>query len=215
MFKSVKTLSELEKAVVPSQSGSKSTTKKYLTIQAGESVKIRFRQELTEDAKYYDEKYGTGITVPVITSPINWKWRAASTSGLEKFGFKCWGTEQSMKDKAWRPKPHLVINVAVETEPGTWEPRIIDTTFNQRHIGSILIEYAKEFGTITDRDYKYSRTGSGASDTNYSLIPLSISEMPKDIADLPMHDLENTYLTLPYDKQERFFTTGEISKDEW
>jgi hypothetical protein len=39
--------------------------------------------------------------------------------------------------------------------------------------------------------------------------------MPKDIAELPMHDLDNVYLTLSYEKQERFFTTGEISKDEW
>lgn len=215
MFKSVKTLSELEKAVVPAQGGSKSTTKKFLTIQAGESVKLRFRQELTEDAKFYDEKFGTAITIPVVTSPINWKWRAASTAQLEKFNFRCWASEQVAKDKAWRPKPHLIINVAVETEPGLWEPRIIDTTFNQRHIGAILIEYAKEFGSITDRYYKYSRQGSGASDTNYSLIPLDVSDMPKNISDLPMHDVESTYLTLPYEKQERFFTTGEFTKDEW
>lgn len=215
MFKSVKTLSELEKTVAPAPGTPKSGTKKYLTIGAGESVKVRFRQELTEDAKNYDEKFGTGIMVPVITSPINWKWRAASTAQIEKFGFRCWASEQVHKDKAWRPKTHLIINVAVEVEPGVWEPRIIDTTFNQRHIGAILIEYAKEFGTITDRDYKYSRQGSGASDTNYSLIPLSVSETSDEIKSLPMHDLENTYLTLPYDKQERFYTTGEISKDEW
>jgi hypothetical protein len=215
MFKSLKTLSELEKQVVPATGSSGQKTKKFLTLQAGESIKIRFRQELTEDAKFYDEKFGTAITIPVITSPINWKWRAASTAQLEKFGFRCWGSEQIHKDKAWRPKPHLIINVAVEVEPGTWEPRIIDTTFNQRHIGAILIEYAKEFGSITDRYYKYSRQGSGASDTNYSLIPLDVSDMPESISKLDTFDLESTYLTLPYEKQEKFFTTGEISKDEW
>ena len=215
MFKSLKTLSELEKQVVPAQSSSGQKTRKFLTLQSGDSVKIRFRQELTEDAKYFDEATGTAITVPVVTSPINWKWRAASTAQLEKFGFRCWASEQIHKDKAWRPKPHLIINVAVETEPGTWEPRIIDTTFNQRHIGAILIEYAKEFGSITDRYYKYARQGSGASDTNYSLIPLDVSEMPDSIKKLEMFDLDKTYLTLPYEKQERFFTTGEISKDEW
>jgi hypothetical protein len=79
----------------------------------------------------------------------------------------------------------------------------------------ILIEYAKEFGTITDRYYKYSRTGSSASDTNYSLIPLSQGEMPSEITELPMHQLDSMYLTLSYDKQEKFFTTGEIAKDSW
>jgi hypothetical protein len=66
-----------------------------------------------------------------------------------------------------------------------------------------------------DREYKYSRTGSSASDTNYSLIPLSVSEVPKGVADMPMHDLENVYMTLPYEKQQIFLTTGELGKDTW
>lgn len=215
MFETIKTLKDLEKNVIPAQNNQKSGVKKYFTVAAGESYRIRFRQELTEDAKYYDEEIGTGITIPVVTSPINWKWKAASTAGLDKFNYRCWATEQSIHDKAWRPKPHLVINIAVETEPGVWEPRVLDTTFNQRHVGLILIEYAKEFGSITDRYYKISRTGTGPSDTNYNLIPLESTEMPDSIKELPMHDLESLYMTLSYDKQERFYTTGEISKDTW
>ena len=214
MFKSMKTLNELEKQVASPQ-GSKSGVKKYFTVSAGESYRIRFRQEMTEDAKNYDEESGTAINVPVVTSPINWKWRAASTAGLEKFNYRCWAAEKSTVDKAWRPRPHLLVNIAVETEPGVWEPRVLDTTFSKNHVGLTLIEYAKEFGTITDRFYKISRTGSGASDTNYSLIPLESSEMPASIAELPMHDLTNMYLTLPYEKQEKFYTTGEIEKDTW
>jgi hypothetical protein len=213
MFDSLKTLKDLEKNI-PTKAGG-SGVKKFFSISSGETFKIRFRQELTEDSKNFDEEIGTAITVPVVTSPINWKWRAASTAGLEKFNYRCWASEQISKDTRWKPKPHLLINVAVETEPGTWEPRIIDTTFNQRHIGLTLIEYAKEFGTITDRYYKYSRTGSGAQDTNYTLIPLDQSPMPDNIRSLPTHDLNTVYMTLPYAKQESFFTTGELTKDEW
>jgi hypothetical protein len=212
MFQSLKTLKDLEKNI-PASGGS--SVKKFFTISSGETFKIRFRQELTEDSKFYDEETGTAITVPVVTSPINWKWRAASTASLEKFNYRCWASEQISKDTRWRPKPHLLLNVAVETEPGTWEPRIIDTTFNQRHIGLMLIEYAKEFGTITDRYYKYSRTGSGAQDTNYTLIPLEQGPTPDNIKSLPMHDLNTVYMALPYAKQEAFFTTGELSKDTW
>lgn len=215
MFQSIKSLKDLEKNVVPAQNTQKSGAKKYFTVASGESYRIRFRQELTEDAHHYDEEIGTAKTIPVITSPINWKWRAASTSGLSKFNYRCWATEQSVHDKAWRAKPHLVINIAVEVEPGVWEPRVLDTTFNQRHVGLILIEYAKEFGTITDRYYKISRTGSGPSDTNYNLIPLESTDMPEDIKSLPMHDLDTLYMTLPYEKQEKFFTTGEVAKDSW
>ena len=213
-FTSIKTLKDLEKAVIPAQ-GTGKGVKKYFTLQSGDSFKIRFRQELTEDASNYNEEIGTGISVPVVTSPVNWKWRVASTASFEKFNYRCWATEQSVTDKAWKPKPHLLINIVVEVEPGVWEPRILDTTFNQRHVGLTLIEYAKEFGTITDREYKYSRTGSSASDTNYSLIPLNVSEMSKAVKELPMHDLESVYMTLSYEKQQIFLTTGELNKDSW
>ena len=211
-FTSIKTLKDLEKAV--GEKGGKSGAKKFFTVNAGQSYRIRFRQELTEDSKNYNSEVGTGITVPVVTSVVNWKWKVASTSGMEKFNYRCWATEQSVVDKAWRPKPHLLINIAVEIEPGVWEPRVLDTTFNQRHIGLTLLEYAKEFGTITDRFYKYSRKVTGASDTNYSLIPLETSPETQAIKDMPFHQLDSVYKLLPYEQQQAFLTTGEV-KDSW
>ena len=107
-----------------------------------------------------------------------------------------------------------MINIAVEID-GAWEARILDTTFNQRHIGLMLMEYAKEFGTIVNQNFKYSRTGSGAQDTNYSLIPLGESEAEASIADLPYHQLDTVYMTLGYDKQKQFLTTGDLNNDGW
>jgi hypothetical protein len=212
-FTSLKTLKDLEKQVVPTQKSS--GAKKFFSLQPGDSFKIRFLQELTEDSTNFKDEVGTAITVPVIVSPVNWKWKVASTASFEKFNYRCWGTEQSIQDKAWKPKAHLLVNVAVEVEPGKWEARVLDTTFNQRHVGLTLLEYAKEFGTITDRYYKYSRTGSGASDTNYSLIPLAVAEPIAEIKALTLHDLNGVYMTLPYEKQEIFLTTGELGKDTW
>jgi len=212
-FTSLKTLKDLEKQVVPT--GKSSGAKKFFSLQSGDSFWIRFLQELTEDSANFNDNIGTAITVPVIVSPVNWKWKIASTASLEKFNYRCWGSEQSVHDKAWRSKPHLLVNVAVEVEPNKWEARVLDTTFNQRHIGLTLLEYAKEFGTITDRYYKYSRTGSGASDTNYSLIPLAVGEPNDQIKSLTLHDLNNVYMTLPYEKQEIYLTTGELGKDTW
>ena len=85
-FTSIKTLKDLEKAVIPAQ-GTGKGVKKYFTLQSGDSFKIRFRQELTEDASNYNEEIGTGISVPVVTSPVNWKWRVASTASFEKFNY--------------------------------------------------------------------------------------------------------------------------------
>lgn len=211
-FESLKTLRDIEKNI-PS-SGNKSGAKKFFNLQSGDTYKIRFRQELTEDSVNFNDQDGTAIIVPVVTSPINWKWRCASTAQLQEYGYRCWATEQATTDGRWKPKPHMLINIAVEMD-GVWEPRILDTTFNQRHIGLILMEYAKEFGTITDRYYKYSRTGTGAQDTNYTLIPLSPGDTPDLIKNLPMHQLDNVYMTLGYDKQKTFLTTGELTTDGW
>lgn len=211
-FSSLKTLKDLEKNI-PTAGGT-SSAKKFFNLQSGDTYKIRFRQELTEDSANYDEQVGTGIIVPVITSPINWKWRCASTAQLPEHNYRCWATEQIRNDSRWKPRPHLLINIAVEID-GVWEARVLDTTFNQRHIGLILMEYAKEFGTITDRYYKYSRTGSGAQDTNYTMIPLSIEEAGEDITSLPYHQLDNIYTVLGYDDQKAFLTTGEMNSSGW
>lgn len=210
-FTSLKTLKDIEKNIPQSGKGG---TKKYFNLQSGDTYKIRFRQELTEDSRNYSEEAGTAIIVPVVTSPINWKWRCASTASMEEHGYRCWATEQVGSDSRWKPKPHLLINIAVEID-GKWEPRILDTTFNQRHIAMLLVEYAKEFGSITDRVFKYSRTGSGAQDTNYSLIPLDQSPEPQEIKSLTMHQLDNVYMVLGYDKQRSFLTTGELDVDGW
>jgi len=212
-FQTIKSLKDIEKNI-PQKSGGGGGAKKFFNLQSGDTYKIRFRQELTEDSKNFDEEAGTGIIVPVVTSPINWKWRCASTAQSAEHGYRCWASEQIGQDGRWKPKPHLLINIAVEID-GVWEPRILDTTFNQRHIGLILMEYAKEFGSIVNQNFKYSRTGSGAQDTNYSLIPLGESEADASIADLQMHQLDNVYMTLGYDKQKQFLTTGELNSDSW
>ena len=206
-MKTFTSLQEMEKQIGASSTGGGS--KKYFSLKDGDSFKIRFRQELTEDSTNFDSEAGAAVTTNVVTSVINWKWKIASTAQSEQHGYRCWGTEQATSNGRWKPRPHLLINVAVEVEPGNWEPRVIDTTFNQRHIGLTLIEYAKEFGTITDRYYKYARTGSGASDTNYTLIPLEIADEPEAVTALSLHDLAGMYMSLPYSEQETYLTTGE------
>jgi hypothetical protein len=215
-MKTFSSLKEIERAAAATPSGG--GTKKYFSLKDGDSFRIRFRQELTEDSSNYNQELGTAISLNIITSVVNWKWKVASTASSEQHNYRCWATEKAGADKRWRPRPHLLVNIAVEVEPGKWEPRVLDTTFNQRHIGLTLIEYAKEFNTITDRYYKYSRTGSGASDTNYNLIPLEVAEEPESIGELAYHDLESMYIWLPYEEQEMFLTTGERNNapgDAW
>lgn len=207
-FASIKSLGDIEKSI-PKGGG-----QKFLNLKDGDSYRIRFRQELTEDSTNYDSERGTAIVVPVVTSPINFKWKAVSTANMAEYGNRCWATEQVASDGRWKAKPHLLVNVAVEAD-GKWEPRVLDTTFNQRHIGQTLLEFAKEYGTLMNQDFKFSRTGSGASDTNYNIIPLGPKEATFDDAEMPLHDMDNIYKLLDYDRQREYLTTGETDGESW
>ena len=96
-FSSIKTLKDIENSI-PQKSGGSGGAKKFFNLQSGDTYKVRFRQELTEDSKHYEEEVGTGIIVPVVTSPINWKWRCASTASMAEHGYRCWATEQVAQD---------------------------------------------------------------------------------------------------------------------
>jgi hypothetical protein len=47
------------------------------------------------------------------------------------------------------------------------------------YIKNAIIQFAREYDTLCDRDYKWLRTGAGRDDTKYSLIPKD----PSDITD--------------------------------
>ena len=210
-MKSYSTLADMKKTIEDSSSSS-GTGKRFIYLRDGDNYKVRIRQELTEDGANHKDEAGTGVVVPVVTSPINWKYKAMSTAGTAESDYRCWATEQIGNDRRWKPRPVLLINAAVEIEPGQWEPRIIETVLtNPRHIGQTIIEYAETYGTITDRYYKFSRTGSGPQDTSYTLIPLETADEPEAITNLQMHDLDNVYKVIPYEQQEAYYTTGEVA----
>jgi len=185
--------------------------KKFLTLKDRDAYKIRFLQELTIDSKNYNEERGTAAIVAVHKSPLDFKKQMACTADNEALGFKCWACEQTVKDPKWRAQTHFVANVAVLDDNGNWSVMILDQTFNQRHIGATLVEYATEFSTITDRGYKVGRTGSKMHDTNYTLIPLDVADEPKELSGLEMHDANSVYRVLAYGEQADFMTSVEDS----
>mgnify|MGYP006982476164 FL=1 len=133
-MKSYSTLADMKKTIEES-SVSSGTGKRFIYLRDGDNYKIRFRQELTEDGAHYDDEVGTAAIVPVVTSPINWKFKAMSTADSADHDYRCWAKEQMITDGRWKPRPVLLINAAVEIEPGSWEPRIIESTLtNPRHI---------------------------------------------------------------------------------
>ena len=196
------TLKDLQQAAAKENTGG--SGRSFLTLKSGESFKIRFRQELAEDGKNFDEDLGTGLVVPVHVHPNDFKRKLACTLEDEAFDFKCWPHEQVVANPKWRDKKHFLVNVAV-LDNNEWSNKILDQTFSPKHVINALIEYALEYGSTTDREYKITRTGSSMNDTQYMLIPGSESKVPDDVAKLEVADLSTVYRKLPYDEQAEYF----------
>ena len=203
-----KTLGDLKAKVDASKYvGSGDKTKRFLTLKAGEQVRFRFRQELTEDSPGYTDELGTAQLMMIQTNPGDFTKSAQWTGESEKDGFKDWGSEQG-----WRPKQHLLINVAVLTKndngEDVWEPRILDQKFTSAHCADQIVEFATEYETLLDRDYKIKREGEKQA-TKYSITPLKIVEADDSIADLELFDLNKAQRYVPYSEQEAFYTESQ------
>jgi hypothetical protein len=202
-MKIFETLKDLQTSVekdIPAGDGKR---REWLTLQPGESVRVHFRQELAKDGNGYDEELGLAHIVSVHTSPMDFKKKLACNLGEAQFDFRCWPDEQVAVEKRWRAKPHLLINVAVENNQ-EWTNKILDQTFARSHVASTLVEFASEYGSITEHEYKITRIGSGLQ-TTYSVMPIDRKPLDQTIKDLELFDLESVYRKISYEEQEEFF----------
>jgi hypothetical protein len=210
MFKTLKDLqNSTKKAPASSQGGDR--VKRFFTIKPDESFQIRFRQELTEDSQGFTEDDGVAHVVRVHSNPNDFTKNAICTADDERYGYKCWACEQLDKDRGWKAKQHLLLNVAVyDPDTDAWEPRVLDQKFTGAHVAESVVEYALEYGTLLDRTYKISRKGV-KQQTQYTLIPLAPKEADSSITSLPMHDLTKVFRTIPYAEQSAFYVGAEDS----
>jgi hypothetical protein len=198
----MKTLDELRK-----KAEVKRNTKgnRYFSLADGDSYKLWFLQELTEDAANFEDEVGTAELMEVVTSPADFKKSAQATQSLEQFGGDSWTVAKEAIDRGWRPKTHLLINIAVQNDDGVWEARVLDQKPNaSAHVGSEMIEYADAYGTLLDRPYRISRKGKGP-DTQYQLIPLPEEDKPEGLEKVDLHELSDHYPLVPPDQQEAFY----------
>jgi hypothetical protein len=92
----VKGLKDLNKALDKPQSGGGEGSKaRWVKLEDGESVKIRFLQELDPDSPSYNEKSGLGFIAVEHTNPKDYRRKALCS--MDDQG-KCWGCEQHRKD---------------------------------------------------------------------------------------------------------------------
>lgn len=208
----LKTLADIKKRVESRQAPVGDGESPFLTLKDGQSAKVRFVQEFEASNDLYDERRGTIRVVDEHTSPKDFKIRAVCTVDDEG---RCWACEQqSLPEigKKWKPRTRFYAVVRVRNEEGPDKTKILAQGFSDRNVGNDLIEFATEYGAISDRDYKISRSGSGMNDTSYSMIPLAEKPLSEDDANAEVIDLTKFIKYVPYDQQSAFYA-GEKKDD--
>jgi hypothetical protein len=209
----VKGLKQLNKALdKPQSSGGDGSKARWVKLEDGESVKVRFLQELDPDSESYIDSSGLGFIAVEHTNPADYRKKALCT--MEDQG-KCWGCEQHRKNykAGWKGKSRLYINVLVYDGKEDPYVAILSQGSSGKTITPTLIEYAGEMGSISNLMWRIKRTGL-KTDTSYTAIPLAKDEAPFDHSVLELYKLEEVAVRdLPYDEQESFFN-GEDSEQD-
>jgi len=186
-----------------SDEGQKGT---WLKVNDGQSVKIRFMQEIDPNSENYSEKAGSAFIAVEHSNPGDYKRKALCS--IEDQG-RCFGCEMHRRDpKAkWNGKKRFYANVIVDD--GVKEPyvAILSQGLGPKAVTETVIAWAGETGSITNVNWRVKRTGSGATDTSYNAIPLPTANIsPIDFDKYELFDLEKTAVRdVPYADQEAFY----------
>lgn len=177
---------------------------KWLKLADGQSVKVRFINEVDADSPAYSPDRGLAIVVAEHTNPKDYRRKALCS--LEEEG-RCFGCEQHRRDPkaGWKAKLRFYTNVLVDdgTEKyvAVWSqgvgPKSPTTT--------MLIEYAGDTNSITNLTWRLKRNGTGTQ-TSYALIPLATDSEKFDWSGVEPFELEKVAIrSVPYADQENFF----------
>jgi hypothetical protein len=202
----VKGLTAINKAMDKPSSSSDGPKGRWLQLKDGQSVKIRFLQEIDPDSANYNGKAGLGFIAIEHTNPKDYRRKALCT--IEDQG-QCFGCEQHRRDtkSGWKGKPRFYVNVLVED--GSEDPYV--AIFSQgtgpKSATPEISSYATETGSITNLTWKLKRQGE-KTDTNYSIIPLPTADVkPIDFEKYELFELEKVAVRdVPYADQEAFYS---------
>ena len=199
----VKGLSAMN-AQIDKPSGSGDSQKgRWLKLDDGQSVKIRFLQELDPDSPNFDNRAGVGFIAVEHTNPKDYRRKALCSSDDQG---RCFGCEMHRKDMkaGWKGRSRLYINVLVDD--GKEEPyvAILSQGSGAKSATPEIIQYAGETGSISNVLWRLKRTGE-KTDTNYSIIPLPSTDTV-DVSAYELFDLEKIAVRdVPYAEQENFY----------
>jgi hypothetical protein len=199
----IKGLSALNAQLDKPSASSDGQKGRWLKVDDGQSVKIRFLQELDPDSPEFDNRAGVGFIAVEHTNPKDYRRKALCSADDQG---RCFGCEMHRKDMkaGWKGRSRLYINVLVDD--GKEEPyvAILSQGSGPKSATPEIIQYAGETGSISNVLWRLKRTGE-KTETNYSIIPLPSTEKV-DVSSYELYDLEKIAVRdVPYAEQENFY----------
>jgi len=175
---------------------------RWLKLADGQSVKIRFVEELDEDSANFSPDRGLALVVKEHTNPKDYKRKAVDTMDTEG---RDWAEEMHRKDPkaGWRARLRFYCNVLVDD--GIEEPYVAIWSMgvSKQSAFNTIREYALETGSISNLTWKLKRNGQG-TETSYTLIP-SIPDAEPYKWEVTPYPLESALKKIPYAEQEAFY----------
>lgn len=193
-------------------SDSEGSKARWVKLSDGESVKIRFLQELDPDSPNYNEKAGLGFIAAEHTNPKNYKQKALCTSDDQG---RCWACERHRQNykEGWKARSRLYINVLVDNGKEDPYVAILSQGTSGKSITPTLIEYAGEMGSISNLTWRLKRSGTGTS-TEYVGISLGQDKEAFDASKYELFDLEKIAIKeIAYEEQEKFYSSSDSEEE--
>ena len=156
-------LAGLKKAVHrASDNGGDFEKANWLKMDAGARLVFHFIQEIDADAPTYSEKNGLAATISEHSNPLDFRKKFMCTMADEG---SCYGCELARSTPGWKAKLRFYANIVAD---GGTDVQILSQGLSGKAITPMLLEYAEEFGSITNHKFRIIRTGTGKTST-YSL----------------------------------------------
>jgi len=176
---------------------------KWLKLADGQSVKIRFIEELDEDSANYNAERGLALVVKEHTNPKDYKRKAVDTMETEG---RDWAEEMHRKDPkaGWRARLRFYCNVLVDDGIEAPYVAIWSMGVSKQSAFNTIREYALETGSISNVVWKVKRNGQG-TETSYTIIPGAPDKEPFDWSEVKPYPLELALKKIPYAEQEAFY----------
>lgn len=203
----MKGLKAMEKMDRPMSSGD-GTKVRWLKLEDGQSVKVRFINELDEDSPNYDEARDLAVVVSEHTNPKDYKRKAVCT--MESEG-RCFGcemarkqTEAERKAGSWRARYRFYVNLLVDDGMDDPYVAVWSQGVGKQSAFNTIKEYALETGSISNRTWRMKRQGEGTN-TTYILLPGDPDTDKHDWSGVEPFNLEKVVREVTYAEQEAYY----------